>query len=76
MLEPLWNGVSRVLSPALVYLHAIEHNLTACDVLGAFEDDLGLVGHGQERDIVDVENENICLQIVAKLYFPIQHIIL
>ena len=76
LLAPLVDGVSLVLSPALVYLHAIELDLGIIDILGPFEDDRGLVGHGQERDIVDVEKENISQQIVAKRYFPIENIIL
>ena len=59
-----------------MYQHAIEIDVAVCDVLGAFEDDLGLVRHGPERDIIDVQNENIFRQIVAKRYFPIEHIIL
>ena len=76
LLEPLIDGVSRVLSPAYVYLRTIELDLAIIDILGAFEDDLGLIWHSMEREIIDVKNEDICQQIIAKRYFPIKHIIL
>ena len=46
LLEPLLDGASRVLSPTVVYLHAIEYDLAHLDVLGTSEDDRGLIGHG------------------------------
>ena len=59
-----------------MYLHAIELVYAFCDVLWAFEDDLGLVRNAQERDIVYVQVEDIWRQIVANRYFPTQHIVL
>ena len=46
LIAPLIDGVRRVVSPAFVCLHAIDLYFRLCDVLGAFVDDLGLVGHG------------------------------
>ena len=57
--EPFFDGASRVLCPTFVYLHAIELDLSLLDVLWAFEGDLGLVRHAQERDIVDMQDEDI-----------------
>ena len=58
-----------------MHLHAVELNL-AIEILWTFEDELGLVRHAQEREIVYVKVECICRQIIANLYFPTQHIVL
>ena len=57
--------------PTIVYLNAVELELARVNVLRAFWSDLGLVRHPEERQIVDVQNEGISLQIVVKSYLPI-----
>ena len=51
-------------------------DLAACDVLWASEDDLGLVGHAQEREVIDRKVEDICGQIIANRYFPAKLVVL
>ena len=59
-----------------MHLHAIELDIAACDVLRASEDDLGLVGHAQEREVIDRKVEDICRQIIANRYFPAKLVVL
>ena len=65
LLEPLFYGISRVLSPAFMYLHAIEQDFAPSDVLGTLKDEWGLVGHSEERYIIDEKDEDTGHQIVA-----------
>ena len=56
--------------------HAIEMDLAIYDVLWASEDDLGLVRHAQEREVIDRKVEDICRQIIANRYFPAKLVVL
>ena len=68
--HPTLNSVRRVLHPALVYLHLVELDY-AIQVLWACEGELCLVGQLEERAIVNVENESVCLYVIVKLNLPL-----
>ena len=58
--DPFVNSVvNRELCPSFVYLHAIKLDHAACYVLRPFEDDLGLVRHAREREVVDGKVEGV-----------------
>ena len=59
LLDPFVDSASRELSPTRVHPHAIEIDSAVCDVLWASMDELGLVRHAQEREIVYVQVEDV-----------------
>ena len=72
LLTPVENRVGFVLGPAFVHLHLIERDCAFGDVLGALTRDLGLVSHPNERLIIDVQHEIVCLGNVVKRDFPLK----
>ena len=73
---PIVNGVDGVLMKAFVYLFPVQLNDTTCDVLGAFGADLRLDRHLEERDTVDMEQEDVFEQVIAEDHLPLEVTIL
>ena len=59
-----------------MHLHLVELDGAAYDVLGAFGGDLSLVGHAEEGQVVDVENEGVSLHVIVERNFPFQLLVL
>ena len=61
---------------AIVYLYPVQLYDTVCDILGAFWVDLRLDGHLEERDAVDMEQEDLFEQVIVENHLPLEVTIL
>ena len=71
MIEDPVNEV-RKLNEAVAYFIVVEFDEAMRNVLGPVGDDIGLVVHRQEGDVVDRELERVIGHVVEDLDFPIE----
>ena len=60
------------LNEALAYNVVVEFDEAAFNVFGPVGDDIGLVGHRKESDVVDREQERVIGHVVEDLDFPLE----
>ena len=59
-----------------MHLDLIELHGAALNALGSARADLCLVGHLEEGNIVDMQNELVCLHVVVERQFPGEKVVL
>ena len=73
---PPYDSATCVLREAWLHLHPVELDRSTINVLWAIGRDLSLVGHVEERQVVDAEVEAVWGDVIAKRYLPLQLVIL
>ena len=59
------------LNEATAYLVVVEFDYAFLNILGPIGDDIGLVRHRQEGDVVDREQKRVIGHVVVDLDFPL-----